>query len=125
MTFGLFAKNTSQKIPARAINTRTVLQPVTHYTCPAGQKAHCKGRVQCTGRGAAASADFLVAGTVMYRWTASVATIDYSISPRDLRVGQFALFEFDLLAGETIVTDQNTGTNAEFNLWMEVTESPA
>jgi len=125
------SRNVAQRLASVAINTRTTTQPVTHYTCPTGQKAHIKGRVQCTGRGAASTADFIPAGTVMFRWSKTSApgtSENYIDTPRALSTGnggQFALFEFDLAAGETIVTDQDSGTNAEFNLWMEVTESPA
>jgi len=121
-----------QKIPTVEINGRVVLQPNTWYTCPTGKKAIVKGRVQCTGRGAAANASFRAAGTEMFRWdnnsTLGGNTQNYLDSPRGLTTldgGQFALFEVELAAGEIIETTQNTGTNAEFNLWASVQESPA
>lgn len=118
-----------QKIPENAINDRVVLQPNTWYTCPAGQKARVKGCVQCTDRGAAATADFIVAGVVMFRWSRSTGSpLSYLDNPRTLTTasgGQFAEFEVDLAAGDTIVTDQDSGTNAEFNVWAKVQETPA
>jgi len=123
----IISRNAAQKIPSIAINSRTVVQPVTHYTCPTGQKAHIKGRIQCTGRGAAATATFAIAGVNMYIWDRStIAVADYLTNPQFLttQAAQMALFETDLAAGETVITDQNTGTNAEFNLFMEVTETP-
>jgi len=120
---------TPSVIPEFEINDRVVLQPNTWYTCPAGKKARVKGSVQCTGRGAAATADFIAAGVVMFRWNKSTAPVgDYLEAPRGLTTqdgGQFAEFEVDLAAGDTIVTDQNSGTNAEFNVWACVKESPA
>jgi len=117
-----------QKIPQFEINDRIVLQPHTWYTCPAGKKAIVKGRVQCTGRGAAAVANFEAAGVVMYAWTsASSGTTNADIIPRSLRTGgggQFAFFEVELSAGEIIETTQDTGTNAEFNVWADVQETP-
>lgn len=122
------ALNTVQRIPEFEINDRVVLQPHTWYTCPAGKKARVKGSVQCTGRGAAATAEFIAAGQIMYRWIAGVgpAIGDYLEVPRDLldSIEQFALFEVDLSAGGTIVTDQSSGTNAEFNIWARVQETP-
>jgi len=118
---------TPSVIPEFEINDRVVLQPNTWYTCPAGKKARVKGSVQCTGRGAAATADFIAAGVVMFRWVAGTASEGWEKSPRNLNdaVDEFALFEVDLAAGDTIVTDQDAGTNAEFNVWACVKESPA
>ena len=121
--------NAVQRIPEFEINDRIVLQPHTWYTCPAGKKARVKGSVQCTGRGAAATADFIAAGVIMFRWSRNtVSPLPYLDNPRDLTTsqgGQFAEFEIDLAAGDTIVTDQNAGTNAEFNVWAKVQETPA
>jgi len=129
LTFAIISKGGSQKIPEFPINDRIVLQPHTWYTCPANKKAIVKGRVQCTDRGAAASAQFLAAGTIMFQWnTAGGIVGDYLEAPRSLTTGQggqFALFDIELAAAETIETDQNTGTNAEFNIWMKIQESPA
>jgi len=122
----IISRNQAQKILSVPVSGRVVIQPNTWYTCPTAKKAICKGRVQCTGLGAAANASFEVAGVIMYTWIAAVPAGDYSEFPRDLGVSneQMALFEFELAAGEFIRTIQNTGTNSEFNLWMEVTESP-
>jgi len=123
----IVSRNTLQKIPSRAINTRTVVQPVTHYTCPTGKKAHVKGTIQCTGRGAAATATFEINGIIIFTWDRStIAVADYLTNPQFLttQAAQMALFEADLLAGQTVVTDQSTGTNAEFNIFMQVTETP-
>ena len=127
----VISRNQVQKIPTVEINDRVVLQPNTWYTCPTGKKAIVKGSVQCTGLGAAATADFEVAGVTMFRWnnaTQPTGSFDYLNSPRGLSTadgGQFALFEVELAAGEIIETTQNTGTNAEFNVWASVQETPA
>jgi len=124
----IIARNQAQKIPTFEINGRVVLQPNTWYTCPTGKKAIVKGRVQCTALGAAALADFNAAGVAMFRWNNSAANSgDYLQVPRGLTTaegGQFALFEVELAAGETITTTQDSGTNAEFNVWASVQESP-
>jgi len=122
--FSIIAKTGVQQQVKIPISGREVIQPFTWYTCPAGKRAICKGQAQCTGRGAAATADFEAAGTVMYRWTANTALDDFNINPRDLRIPQFVLFEVELAAGEILETTQNTGTNAEFNAWFEVLELP-
>jgi len=115
-----------QKIPEFEINDRIVLQPHTWYTCPAGKKAIVKGRVQCTGRGAAATASFEVAGVIMFTWTSAGTPRGWELSPRDLASGddEFAFFEVELSAGDIIETTQSTGTNAEFNVWAKVQETP-
>lgn len=120
-----------QKLPTIPITpVRTVVQPTTWYTCPAGKKAIVKGIVVCTGRGAAANADFRSRGEIMFSWiknTAVIAGFDYINAPRQLTTsnsGQYAFFEVELAAGEIIQTTQNSGTNAEFNVFADVQETP-
>ena len=128
MTTRLTPSNVAQKIPTVEINARVVLQPHTWYTCPTGKKAIVKGRIQCTGRGAAANADFNVAGILMFQWDRNTSTpLPADDNPRGLTTadgGQLAHFEIELSAGEIIETTQNTGTNAEFNVWASVQETP-
>jgi len=123
------ASNQVQKIPEFEINSRTVLQPVVHYTCPTGKKALVKGSVQCTNRGAAARADFNAAGIRLFSWDRNTAIIgDYIDQPRSLSTindGQQAFYDLELSAGDTIETTQTSGTNAEFNLFAKVQETPA
>lgn len=121
------ALNTRQKLQGVAINRRdTSGHPITYYTCPTGKKAHCKGQVVCTGTGAAATVDLLVAGEIMYRWIVAAFTQGYLDSPRTLSAtdDQGALFDFYLAAGETVVSAQNVGSNAEVNMFMVVEETP-
>jgi len=128
MTTRLTVRNAAQNIPTFEINGRIVLQPHTWYTCPAGKKALVKGSVQCTNRGAAANADFNVAGVLLFSWiTGGAIVADYIDGPRSLSTvnsGQQAFFDVELSAGEIIETTQNTGTNAEFNVFAKVQESP-
>jgi len=135
--FSIIAKTAIQKTPAIGINVRTILQPNVYYTCPAGKVARVKGSVICTGRGAAAEARFLINGVIKLRWVANVNIGGSAISHSNNSQIQFGLttlntpinvlkeFEFTLNAGEDFSTDQSSGTNAEFNVNAEVTESPA
>jgi len=68
----IIAKNSQQKSPATEINGRVVLQPNVWYTCPTGKVATVKGKVTCTGLGAASQARCSVAGIIKYRWEAIV-----------------------------------------------------
>lgn len=132
MVSQLIPSNVSQKIPTEPITGRVVLQPHTWYTCPAGKKAVIKGSVVCTGRGAAATADFDAASVTLFRWDKSTIIVatetwNYRDTPLELTThkgGQTAFFEVQLAAGETIETTQNTGTNAEFNVFAKVQETP-
>jgi len=127
------ASNQVQKIPEFEINDRIVLQPHTWYTCPVEKKAIVKGTVVCTGRGAAATADFDVATITMFRWDKATIIVptetwDYLNTPLELTThkgGQTARFDVELSAGDTIETNQNTGTNAEFNVFAKVQETAA
>jgi len=124
-------------LPETALNGRVVLQPNTWYTCPTGKKAIVKGRVTCTGLGAAAQARFSVAGTIMFRWEAQGTGINVSV-PDDTAIyyqangtqfetplSVYRSFEVTLEAGDTIITSQDSGTNSEFNLFAQVLELPA
>lgn len=127
----IISRNQSQKIQSFEINGRVLIQPNTWYTCPTGKKAIVKGSVTCTSRGAAVNADFNVAGIVMFSWDqagAIAAGIDYINAPTDLSTvggGQYAFFEVELAAGDIIQTTQNTGTDAEFNVFASVIETDA
>jgi len=128
----IISRNQIQKIPEIPLTGRVVLQPNTWYTCPSGKKAIVKGSVVCTGRGAAATADFDAAGITLFRWDKSTIIVatetwNYRDTPLELTThkgGQTAFFNVQLAAGETIETNQNTGTNAEFNVFATVLETP-
>lgn len=116
-------------MPEIEINNRVVVQPHVWYTCPVGKKAVCRGKIGCTNRGAAAIASFTIAGVIMYEWNNALnGALDANILPRGLGTGsggQFGLFDnVQLAAGETILTTQDIGTNAEFNLWARIQETP-
>jgi len=128
----IISRNPIQKIPTIAINLRKVLSGGTDgdfYECPANKKARIKGSVVCTGRGAAADVDFVVAGTVMFTWDNADAIagsyLDRPFGLTTLANGQYGLFDVQLDAGEKLLYQQNTGTNAEMNMNAEVLETPA
>jgi len=120
-----------------ALNVRTTLQPHTYYTCPAGKKAIVKGRVTCTGTGAATEGRFLINAIIIFRWevdalnTTSVVPDETSFVKNSGAVRTetplevFRSFDITLAAGETISTNQDSGTNAEFDLFASVLELPA
>jgi len=123
----IISRNQLQKIASRGINRRDVAShPITYYTCPTGQKAKCKMLVSCTGTGAAATVDILVAGVIQFRWLAAGFVNNYLDAPRTLgaNADQYAKAEFDLVAGEAVVSAQDSGTNAEINMFLEVQETP-
>jgi len=130
------ALTSTQKIPEFAVNERIVLQPNTYYTCPAGKKAICKGTVVCTGTGAGAQGRFSVAGVIMFRWVVAGASPTNIAIPKDASiltgagggvvfpyVETIQSFDVELEAGDTIETSQDSGTNAEFNVFMKVQET--
>lgn len=96
-----------------------IVQPTTWYTCPTGKNAKVVGTATCIDTGAAATATLAFAGVVHATW---LATGGSSVLLDDL-AEQFVLeWTAFLAAGETIITDQNTGTNAQFKVQMEVEE---
>jgi len=116
--------NTVQKI-----NTIQVLQrdvsghPITYYTCPTGKRAIIKGVCVCSGTGAAATVDILAGGVSLCEWQATGGVFDPNV-PQDLAEGTQFAFEVQLEAGETLVSAQNTGSNAEINMYCEIQETP-
>jgi len=134
----IISRNQVQKIPTFEINGRVVLQPNTWYTCPTGKVAIVKGTVICTGTGAGAEARFAAAGVIKNRWIPQPSGQSAGQTvPRNSNIVVNALgdptfpwinveqdFDVELAAGETIVTSQDSGTNAEFNLWAKVQETP-
>jgi len=130
--------NSVSTIPTVPITPRrTVVQPTTWYTCPAGKKAIVKGKVTCTNTGAGAEGRFVAGGVTMFRFGAFAGNVAqvfpddtasytnttptvFNRTPLDV----FRIFEVQLAAGETIQTTQDSGTNAEFNVFAEVQESP-
>jgi len=132
----LISRTRVSTLPETPLNGRVVLQPNTWYTCPTGKKAIVKGRVTCTGLGAASEARFSVAGVIMHRWEALSNIISGSFSVdgqyndnqanfKNAAPNVYINFDVTLDAGETIITSQNSGTNAEFNLFSSVLELPA
>ena len=134
MTLVITPKTDQQQIAAIPVSGRVIIQPNIWYTCPAGKRAICKGRVVCTGQGGATEMRFSAAGIIMFRWeifppnlglafpdgTSQITnTVGVAQNPF---INIFRLFDVELAAGETIETSQNAFTNAEFNLWMEVIE---
>jgi len=135
--FNIIAKTAIQKNPAIGINLRTLVQPHIYYTCPAGKVARVKGKVTCTNTGAAAEGRFLIDGTIAYRWESAVLNANNvplvddtaiwfaGFNQNFTLINVFRIFDFTLNAGEDFSTDQSSGTNAEFNVFAEITESPA
>lgn len=114
-----------QKLPGIAITPRaTVVQPTTWYTCPAGKKAKVKGLVTCQGFGAATTASLLIGGTEIAEWDL-VGCDTGNNTPLSLCADHYFEIDVELEAGDTVQTTQNSGTNAEFNVFLEVQETPA
>ncbi len=123
MTIVLTAKNAAQKIPTIPIFGNVVVQPETWYTCPAGKKAIIKGTCVCSNTGAAAVADLEAAGVSIAEWQATGGVFDPSV-PQDLAEGTEYPFEVQLAAGESLITTQDSGSNANFKINAKVQETP-
>jgi len=129
MGIRIISKTSAQKLQQfPIIPRRTVIQPTTWYTCPIGKKALVVGKAQCTGLGAASRGDVDAGAVTKYRWftAASVQNQKCNWNPLGLSANVFqetCPIRIELAAGETIETNQNVGTNAEFNLDLEVFES--
>ena len=130
MTISFIPLGSTQKLKWNVIiNERHVLQPHTWYTCPAGKSAIVRYRFKGDGLGAATTIYLNANGVRLATWyqtTGSFSSSDNAtVSDSGQQViGSFASGEISLNAGEAIVTDQSTGTNAEFNGFLEIQELP-
>jgi len=114
------ARNQMQKTNKRMTGlVNDVVQPTTWYTCPTGKVATVKGTCTCIDTGAAAIATLSFAGVVYATW---LATGGSSVLLDDLAEQFVLVWTANLAAGETIITDQDSGTNAQFKVQMEIEE---
>jgi len=97
--------------------------PITYYTCPAGKIAKIKGFWLCDDTGAAALVDLVAKGISIAEVQATGGGSDIN-KPQDLAEGINIPFEVTLVATETLVTAQDSGTNANTTINAVVTESP-
>jgi len=131
MPVDIIPKQSAQKLQQFPIlPRRTIIQPTVWYTCPVGKKAVVAGTAQSTGLGAAGTGDLDVGGITKFRWVtgAPSSIIDNCRpAPNQLRVvlRERCPFRIELAAGEIVETNQSVGTNAEFNLDLEVFETDA
>jgi len=117
----IISRNNIQKTNKRVISfTNDIVQPTTWYTCPTGKIAIVKGTCQCVSLGAAASTSLEFATVKYAGWSASGSTNTAQLD--DLLTAIKIEFEVKLAAGDTIVTDQASGTNAQFKLGAEIEE---
>jgi len=108
----IIARNTLQQTNTRALFQQNVsAHPITYYTCPAGKIARISGVWNCLDTGAAAVVDLIGAGVSIAEVQASGGGTDINI-PQDLAENLNFPFEIWLEATETLVTAQDSGTNA-------------
>lgn len=108
----IVARNQLQKTNERQLFQQNAsLHPVTYYTCPAGKIAKIKGVWNCLDTGAAAVVDLIAAGISIAEVQASGGGTDINI-PQNLAENLNFPFEVTLVATETLVTAQDSGTNA-------------
>jgi len=108
----IISRNQVQKTNKRTLFQQdTASHPITYYTCPAGKIAIIKGTWICDDTGAAAVVDLISAGISIAEVQATGGGTDINI-PQDLAEGLLFPFEANLAATETLVTAQDSGTNA-------------
>lgn len=119
----IISRNQIQKTNKRMIPfTNDVVQPTTWYTCPTGKVAIVRGSCACADTGAAANADLIINGVVYARWIASGGDTNRNGVLNNLLEALSIDFVAYLNAGDTIVTDQDSGTNAQFHFEAEIEE---
>jgi hypothetical protein len=113
-----------QRIPEIAVNNRTVVQPTTWYTCPAGKKALVTGTIRLDNYGAASEVYFRVnsVNLEVFNINDTVFNGTVYIQHQTYRTREIVC---ELEAGDTLNTTQSSGTNAEFNVALKILELPA
>ena len=118
----IISRNQIQKTNKRVFPLTTdVTQPTTWYTCPSGKIAIITGTCECSSTGTGAQADLDFAGVSYAEWQASGGGTDIN-KLQELDIGIQIPFVAHLSGGETIVTDQNSGTNANFKMQFTIEE---
>jgi len=116
------SRNNLQKTNKRVIPyTNDVIQSTTWYTCPTGKITIIKGLCTCVDTGAGSVGDLVIAGISVAEWQGSGGLSDINL-PQNLVENCLYPFTANLSAGDTIVTEQDAGTNAQFKLQMEIEE---
>lgn len=116
----IISRNQVQKTNKRNIALELdVTMPRTWYTCPTGKIAVVKGSTTCQNTGAAATATLAFAGIIHATW---LATGGSNVLLNDLAENFVLEWTAFLDGGDTIITDQNSGTNAEFKFQAEIEE---
>lgn len=125
MVFGVVPLNQAQKIGELQINGNVVLQPNTWYTCPTGKKAIAKIKIVCNSTGAGAEGRLRDPTDAhnLKRWTAAGSITNPDAD--NIGTDMWCYLEYLLLAGQTIKTTQDAGTNAQFKIIGTITELPA
>jgi len=118
----VISRNQVQKTNKRTLFQQDVAShPITYYTCPVGKIAIIKGTWICLDTGAAGVVDLIAAGVSIGEVQAAGGGTDINI-PQDLAEGLLFPFEANLVAGETLVTDQDVGTNANTIISVQIEE---
>jgi len=118
----VISRNNIQKTNKRVTGlVNDVVQPTTWYTCPTGKIAIVKGTCQCVDTGAGANGTLSFAGVIYATWLAAGCdnSPDRLATLCELITINFTAY---LAAGETIITDQDSGTNAQFKVQLEIEE---
>lgn len=116
--------NSYQKIIETAINQRVVVQPYNWALCPAGHKAIVKGSAYCSGLGASTQSFFQVNGHENIPIRSVIPNGSTNANMYEIAVGVVFPFEVELEAGDILESNQNNGTNAEWNIFGMVRLTP-
>jgi len=115
----------------KSVIDHIVVQPHVWFICGVGKRARVTGWAVCRDRGASSIARVEIAGIRTYEWNTAISLIsinaNWEITPKGLttfRGGMLAWIDVVLQAGETIETTQNSGVNAEFDLYLTIEELP-
>ena len=109
----IISRNQVQKTNKRTLFQKNVSgHPITYYTCPSGKIAIIKGTWICDNTGAGNQVDLISAGVSIAEVQATGGGVDINI-PQDLAEQLLFPFEANLVAGETLVTAMDTGSNAD------------
>jgi len=129
MVFSIQAKNAAQAIAQTSTIVNSTSTPITVVVPPAGKKAIVTGQVWCVNTGAAAEARLVANGVIIARWPTIGTALNDNNPDRTGAGGMFpsTKYNVDLILDslQTLVLDQDSGTNAQFKRILKVLELPA
>jgi len=129
MVFSIAAKNTAQAIAETSTIANSTTTPLTIVVPPIGKRSIVTGQLWCVNTGAGAEGRLVANGIIIARWPTAGTALNDNNPDRTGAGGMFPSTKLNvnlvLESLQTLVLDQDSGTNAQFKRILKVLELPS